>query len=292
MGHNFIALSNWNCGRRSIYDRKCGFSSIYWAAEQISACLSEGDRAKLLNKGMDEQKKLRNKQTPLQGEEEQLEDPIANMKRMNCISETKNEILDMDSIIIDDPTIVAENDPTGNSEEREQSSDRRLDSLHNKLEDLPLDEIFIRESSITGKETQMLIDDDNNLTEVQDHTPNVEHPEKLPVQELMDLEEQSGMKMKKPSFDEEGIEEIEVAKTKSIASLDAAETFSTSCSEMNLKKDDVFLHGGSNYAQELLDTQGTSKRTMRCKRPVKDSEEVRKFNPREPNYLPVEPETE
>ncbi|GAB4858454.1 hypothetical protein Ancab_009928 [Ancistrocladus abbreviatus] len=136
------------------------------------------------------------------------------------------------------------------------------------------------------------VDDDNNLIEVQDHSPNVEHREKLPIQELMDLEEQSGMKMKKPYFDEEGIKEIEVAKTKSIASLDVAETFSTSCSEMNMKKDDVFLHEGSNYAWELLDTQGTSKRTTRCKRPVKDSEEMRKFNPQEPNYLPVEPEIE
>ncbi|GAB4853286.1 hypothetical protein Ancab_017470 [Ancistrocladus abbreviatus] len=106
-------------------------------------------------------------------------------------------------------------DPTGSSE-GEQSSDRRLESLHNKLEDLPEDEIVIKESSITGKETQMAVelvdvedneakddadrslkifsasqwaDDDNNLTEVQDHSPNVEHPEKLPVEELMDLEE-------------------------------------------------------------------------------------------------------
>ncbi|GAB4853132.1 hypothetical protein Ancab_017316 [Ancistrocladus abbreviatus] len=31
------------------------------------------------------------------GEEEQLDDPIANVKGTNCISETKNEILNMDS---------------------------------------------------------------------------------------------------------------------------------------------------------------------------------------------------
>ncbi|GAB4858439.1 hypothetical protein Ancab_009913 [Ancistrocladus abbreviatus] len=87
----------------------------------------------------------------------------------------------MDSIIIDDATVVAENainesladkeerelfhlidsnslptiqmsdsyqDPTGSNEEGEQSSDRRtqrLESLHNKLEDLPMDEIVIKE---------------------------------------------------------------------------------------------------------------------------------------------------
>ncbi|GAB4858447.1 hypothetical protein Ancab_009921 [Ancistrocladus abbreviatus] len=61
---------------------------------------------------------------------------------------------------------------------------------------------------------------------------------------------------------------------------------------MILKRDDVFLHRGSNYAQELLDTQDTSKRTMRCERPVKGSEKMRKFNPREPNYMLVEPKTE
>ncbi|GAB4832243.1 hypothetical protein Ancab_006257 [Ancistrocladus abbreviatus] len=60
----------------------------------------------------------------------------------------------------------------------------------------------------------------------------------------------SELLLSKSDTDEEGIEEIEAAKTE-----------------------------GSNYAQELLDTQGTSKRTMRCKRPVKDNEEVRKFNP-------------
>ncbi|GAB4853268.1 hypothetical protein Ancab_017453 [Ancistrocladus abbreviatus] len=163
------------------------------------------------------------------------------MKGTNCISKTKNEILNMDSIFRDDATIVAENaineslDPTRGSEEREQSSDHRFESLHNKLEDLPVDEIVIKEK---------------------------------------------------------GIEEIEAAKNKSIASSDAAEAFSTRCSEMNLKKDDVLLHGGSNYTQELLDTCGTSKRTMRCKRPVKDNGEMRKFNPQEPNYLPVELETE
>ncbi|GAB4858444.1 hypothetical protein Ancab_009918 [Ancistrocladus abbreviatus] len=118
----------------------------------------------------------------------QLEDPIANLKGTNCISETKNEILNMDSIIKDDATIVAENaineslvdkeerelfhlidhnylpkmqksnsyqDLTGRSEEGEQLSDHRLESLHNKLEDLPMDEIVIKESSTMGKETQM-----------------------------------------------------------------------------------------------------------------------------------------
>ncbi|GAB4832191.1 hypothetical protein Ancab_006208 [Ancistrocladus abbreviatus] len=79
----------------------------------------------------------------------------------------------------------------------------------------------------------------------------------------LDDKASSELLLSKSDTDEEGIEEIEAAKTE-----------------------------GSNYAQELLDTQGTSKRTMRCKRPVKDNEEVRKFNPREPNYLPVEPETE
>ncbi|GAB4832244.1 hypothetical protein Ancab_006258 [Ancistrocladus abbreviatus] len=67
MGQNFIAPSNWNCGRRSICDQKCGFSSIYWIAEQMSICLNERDRAELLNKGMDKRKKLQNKQAALQG---------------------------------------------------------------------------------------------------------------------------------------------------------------------------------------------------------------------------------
>ncbi|GAB4858450.1 hypothetical protein Ancab_009924 [Ancistrocladus abbreviatus] len=121
-------------------------------------------------------------------EEAQLEDLTANMNRTNYISEIKNEILNMDSIIRDDATIVVENvineslvdkeerelfhlidsnflpkmqmsdsyqDPTGNNEEGEQSSDSRLESLHNKLEDLPMDEIVIKESFIMGKETQM-----------------------------------------------------------------------------------------------------------------------------------------
>ncbi|GAB4858445.1 Crossover junction endonuclease mus81 [Ancistrocladus abbreviatus] len=103
--------------------------------------------------------------------------------------EAKNEILNMDSKIKDDATIVAENaineslvdkkerdlfhlidhnylpkmqkfdsyqDPIGGSEEGEQSSDHRLESLHNKHKDLPMDEIVIKESSITGKETQMV----------------------------------------------------------------------------------------------------------------------------------------
>ncbi|GAB4858440.1 hypothetical protein Ancab_009914 [Ancistrocladus abbreviatus] len=48
-------------------------------------------------------------------------------------------------------------DPIGGSEEGEQSSDHRLESLYNKFEDLPMDEIVIKESSIMAKKLKWLV---------------------------------------------------------------------------------------------------------------------------------------
>ncbi|GAB4853269.1 hypothetical protein Ancab_017454 [Ancistrocladus abbreviatus] len=188
--------------------------------------LSKGDRVEHPNIGMDERKNLQNKQALLQGG---ANFPYLWKTSRHHPPSTRTIATHLELSFL-------------KNSEGEQSSDRTLESLHNKLEDLPEDEIVIKESSITGKETQMAsigiqmekkqvddtkqltymrssvstvelvdvedneakddadrslkifsasqwADDDNNLTEVQDHSPNVEHPEKLPVEELMDLEE-------------------------------------------------------------------------------------------------------
>ncbi|XP_057976902.1 calmodulin binding protein PICBP [Malania oleifera] len=50
-----------------------------------------------------------------------------------------------------------------------------------------------------------------------------------------------------------------------------------------------FFHTGSNSNQELPSTRKNLNIRKKCKRSIKEEEELRKFNPREPNYLPLEP---
>ncbi|KAF8396217.1 hypothetical protein HHK36_017830 [Tetracentron sinense] len=60
------------------------------------------------------------------------------------------------------------------------------------------------------------------------------------------------------------------------------------------EKEKTTIHMGSDSHQETPKTCSNLKGTIRCKRSVKDLEEPRKFNPREPQYLPLEldPEAE
>ncbi|KAJ8765495.1 hypothetical protein K2173_014617 [Erythroxylum novogranatense] len=51
-------------------------------------------------------------------------------------------------------------------------------------------------------------------------------------------------------------------------------------------------HFGSNFEPELASTCSKRKWTIQSKKPIKDSDEQREFNPKEPNFLPVVPDPE
>uniref|UniRef100_A0A5B6YJQ7 Calmodulin-binding domain-containing protein n=1 Tax=Davidia involucrata TaxID=16924 RepID=A0A5B6YJQ7_DAVIN len=73
---------------------------------------------------------------------------------------------------------------------------------------------------------------------------------------------------------------------------DAEETCPTAKITTGTETKNALLHAGSNSNQELLKTCSNPRGTIRFKRPIEDSDETREFNPREPNYLPVEPDPE
>jgi len=53
-----------------------------------------------------------------------------------------------------------------------------------------------------------------------------------------------------------------------------------------------FSHGVADTSQELLESCNKLKRSMRWRKENKDIEEAREFNPRGPNFLPLEPDPE
>ncbi|GMH05092.1 hypothetical protein Nepgr_006932 [Nepenthes gracilis] len=151
-------------------------------------------------------------------------------------------------------------------------------------------------------------DDDSNHAQVQDdscsdHSERTnsadngqgskkhQHDNKI-IPEMVGSKEQSDSIMQKPCFCEEYAEAVKATVQNDIAIPDAVEISPSLRIEMNLSKDNTSFHEGSHIGQEFPGTCSTLRRTTRCKRPVKDSEEPRTFNPREPNFLPVEPDPE
>ncbi|GAB2284451.1 hypothetical protein Dimus_018902 [Dionaea muscipula] len=58
------------------------------------------------------------------------------------------------------------------------------------------------------------------------------------------------------------------------------------------EEQEQFSEGSSNQEKEVADTCDTSKRAVRSKKTMEDDGEQRGFNPREPNYLALEPDPE
>ncbi|OAY53460.1 calmodulin binding protein PICBP [Manihot esculenta] len=73
---------------------------------------------------------------------------------------------------------------------------------------------------------------------------------------------------------------------------DTAETFFAATNGIGAGSKRKSLYKGSNSRQELASTFNNRKWMTKCKKPIMDLEEERKFNPREPNFLPVVPDPE
>ncbi|KAA8519161.1 hypothetical protein F0562_013417 [Nyssa sinensis] len=73
---------------------------------------------------------------------------------------------------------------------------------------------------------------------------------------------------------------------------DAEETCPIAKNVAGAETKNAFLRAGSDSNLELPKTCSHPRGTIRFRRPIEDWEEPRKFNPREPNYLPEQPDPE
>ncbi|KAF2322430.1 hypothetical protein GH714_017004 [Hevea brasiliensis] len=74
--------------------------------------------------------------------------------------------------------------------------------------------------------------------------------------------------------------------------LDTAETIFAAADGISAGSRSKFLHKGSNSSQVHACAFNNGKWMIKCKKPIMDLEEERKFNPREPNFLPLVPDPE
>jgi len=73
---------------------------------------------------------------------------------------------------------------------------------------------------------------------------------------------------------------------------DAANLSTTVNGITSPQMESTLFNARSNSTKELPDTCSNQKWTIRSKRAIKDEEELRNFNPREPNFLPLVPDPE
>ncbi|GLU10591.1 hypothetical protein SLE2022_273840 [Rubroshorea leprosula] len=132
-------------------------------------------------------------------------------------------------------------------------------------------------------ESTNVVENTGFLEEGQDRT------RKYKIPSSMESDEQKNSRMHKSRLAEENIES-EKMEVEGNDGLDVAEIFGTASDISNQKSESTFSLAGSQMNQELPGSCDNRKWTIRCKRLNDNSHEERKFNPREPNFLPLVPE--
>lgn len=109
-------------------------------------------------------------------------------------------------------------------------------------------------------------------------------------QNILDSEEESDSSMNKISLAESAVGEVEKMEVDDSSQSETTETLLLTGAETitKLKSTSLPLKSKSNH--KLSITDGNQKWTIRSKRPATNEEEMRNFNPREPNFLPVVPD--
>lgn len=133
---------------------------------------------------------------------------------------------------------------------------------------------------------------DNNVEDKIDSEEDKAQAGKFKITSSMDLEEHSDSKMKKSALAENSDGEVDNMEVEDRTEPEAADTRLSSNNRTNSEVRTAFLPARRNTNQELVTTSNKPKGAIRRRRPVKDNEEPRSFNPREPNYLPLEPDPE
>lgn len=91
---------------------------------------------------------------------------------------------------------------------------------------------------------------------------------------------------------EDRVATVEEPEMEEINKTEERETFTIVKDEPHPNKGMKFSSGGADASQELLNGCNKLKRSIRCKKENEDTEELGEFNPRGPNFLPLEPDPE
>ena len=137
--------------------------------------------------------------------------------------------------------------------------------------------------------------DETLLAETQDHQCDKNVEVQIGSEKdssSMNLEEHSDSKMKKSALLENSDREVDNMEVEDRTEPEAAETCLSSNSTSSSKIRTALFPARGNINQEPVTGCNTVKGAIRRRRPVEENEELRNFNPREPNYLPLQPDPE
>lgn len=177
------------------------------------------------------------------------------------------------------------------------------ESNQEKIDERKLDDV-----TIESETNQTLVDDDALPDETQDHSSNkksqsndvenqdnseinqdgVKNYKKTNSMNSEDHKHSGAARLQSTDKDQEA----DTMKGEYTSKLDAEETCSKPKDASSTETKDKHSYVRSNANEEMPLACKNPSWTIRSKRPVEELEESRNFNPREPNYLPVEPDPE
>ena len=246
-----------------------------------------------------------------------MEEPIAEPRATSEDIQEKNKVAEINPQLEDDETNCTSKaaddvstdeqkhktlqDDGDEMEEKEQADDAKIlieiqssdvsccyseaDQVSNSIEE-NVDDGFTDETqnylSIVQSESYSFVEDQNKEKDQGD-------AKNFKISSSMHDEGQSNPRMIESNSFEESIEEVERMEVEDYTSSDAADVSTVAKGATSPETERTFFPAGSNSTQELPDSCNSQKWTIRRKRHMKDEEELREFNPREPNYLPLVP---
>ncbi|CAK7325048.1 unnamed protein product [Dovyalis caffra] len=135
-------------------------------------------------------------------------------------------------------------------------------------------------------ETNSVLESQSLFEEDQDEANRIK------ILTAMDSEDLSGSRMHKINSIGDDTGEIENTEVEVCNDSATAETLLSANDGTSTGSKRLFVYTRANPEQELHDTCNKRKWTIGDKKPIKDLEEEREFNPREPNFLPIVPDPE
>lgn len=165
--------------------------------------------------------------------------------------------------------------------------------LEDSTENINSSQDIVDEKKILSAESQEHpLQAEYDSIDVAENQTNLEKDEftNLNVPSSMDSEEQSHLRMNRISLAESGIGGVEKVEVEDSTQSDETETLAMTDCKTIPEIESTALPSKNMSNQEVSSSSSNQKWGVRSKRAVNDEEELRNFNPREPNFLPIVPD--
>lgn len=226
-----------------------------------------------------------------------MEEPNMEPRATEEDSQEKNRDVDAENVIpaIDPHLGNDETNCAGKAEDEALNDEENHETLQDDSDGMEEKEQAAADKSFTD-ETQNHLFDGHSESSIVVEDQNLEKDEgeakKLRTSSSLDAEGQSDTRMNKFSWAENSMEEVDKMEAEDNNNSDAANLSTTVNGITSPQMESTLFNARSNSTKELPDTCSNQKWTIRSKRAIKDEEELRNFNPREPNFLPLVPDPE